>query len=207
MSADDAGTSRLKLLAVHGIGPETATPSSSMRRGCRGSSSMPTPARVFSRLGSLAGDEPYDEVQRFFTDRLPCDVDLWADFHAQIVKLAKDICRPRPRCDRCPLLEETCATSHSARWDPRHREGPPASVVGGHAKPGSAPAIVGRSRPASSGSGGALTSSRSGRSPRSARFGCPAPSCCARCRGRSPASSLGPARCSAQALSIGQTTS
>ena len=91
--------------AVHGIGPETADSIILYAAGLPRFVVDAYTRRVFSRLGSLAGDEPYDEVQRFFTDRLPCDVDLWADFHAQIVKLAKDICRPRPRCDRCPLLD------------------------------------------------------------------------------------------------------
>jgi len=105
MSADDAGTLRLKLLAVHGIGPETADSIILYAAGLPRFVVDAYTRRVFSRLGLLAGDEPYDQVQRFFTDRLPRDVDLWADFHAQIVKLAKDICRPRPRCDQCPLLD------------------------------------------------------------------------------------------------------
>lgn len=105
MAADGAGTLRLKLLTVHGIGPETAD--SIVLYAAR----LPLfvidayTRRVCSRLGLLAGDEPYDEAQRFFMDRLPRDVDLWADFHAQLVKLAKETCRPRPRCEQCPLLD------------------------------------------------------------------------------------------------------
>ena len=63
---------------------------------------------MFSRLGFIGGDEPYDEVQRFFMDRLRGDALLFNDYHAQIVRLAKDHCRKRPLCAGCPL-ESGCA--------------------------------------------------------------------------------------------------
>ena len=59
--------------------------------------------RVFARLGLVAGDEPYDDVQRFFMEHLPRDAALYNDFHAQVVTLGKQVCRPRPRCPECPL--------------------------------------------------------------------------------------------------------
>ena len=68
--------------------------------------------RVFTRLGLLRGGESYAEVQRFFMDALPRDPALYNDYHAQIVLLAKDVCRPRPRCPQCPL-EDLCPTSSS----------------------------------------------------------------------------------------------
>jgi endonuclease-3 related protein len=40
-------------------------------------------------------------------DRLPADASLFNDYHAQIVRLAKDVCRPRPRCGECPL-DDVC---------------------------------------------------------------------------------------------------
>ncbi len=36
-------------------------------------------------------------------DHLPRDPALYNEFHAQIVRLGKDVCRPRPRCGECPL--------------------------------------------------------------------------------------------------------
>jgi endonuclease-3 related protein len=47
-------------------------------------------------------------VQRFFTRRLPADEGLFNDFHAQLVRLAKEHCRVRPSCADCPL-EAGCA--------------------------------------------------------------------------------------------------
>jgi endonuclease-3 related protein len=64
--------------------------------------------RVLARLGLVRGDEPYDELQAFFHRRLPADAALFNDFHAQLVRLAKEVCRPRPLCDGCPLAR-VCA--------------------------------------------------------------------------------------------------
>ena len=46
---------------------------------------------------------PYDEVQAYFHRMLPSDAALFNDFHAQLVRLGKEFCRPRPRCGECPL--------------------------------------------------------------------------------------------------------
>jgi endonuclease-3 related protein len=98
---------RERLLSVPGIGPETADsillyaalhPVFVVDAYTR---------RVFSRLGLLGGGESYAEVQRFFTDALPRDAALFNDYHAQIVRLGKDVCRARPRCAECPL-EDLC---------------------------------------------------------------------------------------------------
>lgn len=103
MATESVEALRRKLLTVNGIGPETAD--------CIVLYAARLPRfvvdaytrRVFSRLGLLAGGESYQEVQRFFMDRLPQDVGLWGDYHGQIVRLAKDFCRPRPHCHTCPL--------------------------------------------------------------------------------------------------------
>jgi endonuclease-3 related protein len=94
---------RRKLLAVPGIGPETAD---SIVLYAAGHPTFVVDAytrRVFGRLGLLAGGESYDDVQALFTTTLPADAALFNDYHAQLVRLAKDTCRSRPLCDRCPL--------------------------------------------------------------------------------------------------------
>jgi endonuclease-3 related protein len=94
---------RQKLLEVDGIGRETAD--SIVLYAC----GLPLfvvdayTRRVFSRLGLIDGGEPYDEVQRFFMERLPRDSALFNDYHAQIVRLGKEACRARPLCALCPL--------------------------------------------------------------------------------------------------------
>jgi endonuclease-3 related protein len=107
MARRPARALRAELMRVHGVGPETAD---SIALYAAGKAFFVVDAytrRVFSRLGLLSGDEPYDVVQRFFEDRLPRRAELYGDYHAQIVRLAKDVCRTLPRCAECPL-EDLC---------------------------------------------------------------------------------------------------
>jgi len=104
MRAEGPQALRRKLLAVPGIGPETAD---SIALYAAGKPLFVVDAytrRVFSRLGLLRSDRArYDQVQRYLMDRLPRDAALYNDYHAQLVRLGKDHCRPRPRCAGCPL--------------------------------------------------------------------------------------------------------
>jgi endonuclease-3 related protein len=103
MAREEAGVLRRKLLAVHGIGPETAD---SIALYAAGKPLFVVDAytrRVFPRLGFLSGAEPYDEVQGLFMSVLPEDAPLFNDYHAQIVRLGKEHCRSKPLCPGCPL--------------------------------------------------------------------------------------------------------
>jgi endonuclease-3 related protein len=108
MSREDPATLRRKLLSVDGIGPETADAIVLYAAGLPVFVVDAYTRRVFGRIGYLDGSEDYDGVQRFFMERLPADAALYNDYHAQIVRLAKDVCRSRPRCDACPL-DDLCA--------------------------------------------------------------------------------------------------
>jgi endonuclease-3 related protein len=94
---------RRRLLAVPGIGPETADCIALYAAGKAFFVVDAYTRRVFRRLGHLRGDETYDEAQAFFTRALPATASLFNDYHAQIVRLAKEACRARPLCGRCPL--------------------------------------------------------------------------------------------------------
>jgi endonuclease III related protein len=103
MAREEPGALRAKLLDVHGVGRETAD---SIALYAAGQPLFVVDAytrRVFRRLGLAAGTEPYDQLQRYFMDRLPRRAPLYNDYHAQIVRLAKEHCRARPRCAGCPL--------------------------------------------------------------------------------------------------------
>ena len=103
MAARDPAFLRAQLLAVPGIGRETADSIVLY------AASLPLfvvdayTRRVFSRLGMIAGEESYDALQRRFMDALPPDAALFNDYHAQIDIHAKETCRKRPLCGRCPL--------------------------------------------------------------------------------------------------------
>ncbi len=103
MGGEDPWVLRRRLLAVHGIGRETADSIVLYAAGLALFVVDAYTRRVFSRLGLVDGGLGYDEIQRFFMERLPRDAALYNDYHAQIVRLGKDVCRPRPRCDECPL--------------------------------------------------------------------------------------------------------
>jgi endonuclease III related protein len=103
MRAEEPDQLRRKLLAVHGVGRETAD---SIALYAAGRPLFVVDAytrRIAARLGWIRGNEDYDDVQSWFMARLPRDAALFNDYHAQIVLLGKSVCRPRPRCGVCPL--------------------------------------------------------------------------------------------------------
>ncbi|HET9317656.1 MAG TPA: hypothetical protein VFQ51_18835 [Vicinamibacteria bacterium] len=108
MSSTRVDVLRAALLRVHGIGPETADCIVLYAAGLPSFVVDAYTRRVFERLGLLRGGESYEDVQRFFHERLPADAALFNDYHAQVVRLAKDVCRPRPLCASCPL-DAVCA--------------------------------------------------------------------------------------------------
>src|SRR5262245_49649347 len=108
MAGSPPETLRASLLRVHGIGPETADCIVLYAAGLPSFVVDAYTRRVFGRLGLLRGGESYEEVQRLFHDHLPADAALFNDYHAQIVVLAKQVCRKRPLCASCPL-DAVCA--------------------------------------------------------------------------------------------------
>ncbi len=97
------GPLRRDLLAVHGVGPETAD---SILLYALGRPTFVVDAytrRIFRRLGLVPEAWSYEEVRTFFEGNLPRNVALWNDFHAQIVRLGSTRCRPKPLCSACSL--------------------------------------------------------------------------------------------------------
>jgi endonuclease III related protein len=114
MRSEDPARLRQKLLAVPGIGPETADSIALYAAGHPVFVVDGYTRRVFTRLGLLRGGESYAEVQHFFEEALPRDAALYNDYHAQIVRMGKDFCRTRPLCGECPL-GEMCPRHPGAR--------------------------------------------------------------------------------------------
>ncbi len=61
--------------------------------------------RILSRHNVISGNSDYDSIQKLFIDNLPRDESLFGEYHALLVKLAKDICKKEPECSICPLNE------------------------------------------------------------------------------------------------------
>ena len=107
--AGEPAAVRGRLLAIHGIGPETAD---SMLLYAGGHHRFVIDAytkRIFHRHGWSRGDAAYEDLQRLCESTLnqkprPARLDYWQDYHAQLVITGKDFCRTRqPRCAECPL--------------------------------------------------------------------------------------------------------
>ena len=104
---------RRDLLAVNGIGPETADDILlyAFHRDVFVIDAYTR--RIFVRLGLAAGDETYEVLRRRFEEVLKpapggaagrrAAVRLFNEYHALIVIHGKDGCRPRPRCEGCCL--------------------------------------------------------------------------------------------------------
>jgi len=94
---------RKELLSIKGIGPETAD-SIILYAAQRPVFVVDAyTKRVFSRHGFFPENWGYNDIQLFFMNRLPRDVDLYNEYHALIVRLGKTYCKTRPICDQCPL--------------------------------------------------------------------------------------------------------
>jgi endonuclease-3 related protein len=98
-------TSRLReeLLAIKGIGPETADSILLYAFGREVFVVDAYTARVAVRHKLIEPSVDYDGLQQLFQANLPSYVRLFNEFHALLVKLGKAFCRPRPKCSGCPL--------------------------------------------------------------------------------------------------------
>ena len=105
MFREETSILRDKLLSVKGIGPETAD-SILLYAGQHlvFVSDLYT-YRVMTRHKLLPEKADYHQIQKFFQDNIPEDIDLYNDFHAQIVTVGAKYCNKTPKCEECPLRE------------------------------------------------------------------------------------------------------
>lgn len=98
---------REALLALKGIGPETADSILAYAFEREAFVVDAYTARIASRLGLIAPPFGYDELQEVFTSALPRDGDLYRRLHAGLVRHAQAFCTARaPRCDACPFVND-----------------------------------------------------------------------------------------------------
>jgi endonuclease-3 related protein len=99
----NVGDLREQLLGIHGVGPETAD--SILLYGL----DLPSfvvdayTARVAGRHGLIDDGAGYEVLKSLFEDSLPADAEMFNEYHALLVEVGKRHCRPRARCDGCPL--------------------------------------------------------------------------------------------------------
>ena len=103
LAALDTKALRHHLLAIPGIGPETADDCLLYAFDRPVFVVDAYTRRVFTRLGLLTGNEGYETIRAAFETALGPDVPLYNAYHALIVRHGKEVCRTRPRCDGCCL--------------------------------------------------------------------------------------------------------
>lgn len=97
------GQLRVELLAITGVGPETADSILlyALKRPIFVVDAYT--ARITVRHGLIELDAGYEQLRDLFRSNLPQDVQLFNEFHALLVKLGKEFCRQKARCSGCPL--------------------------------------------------------------------------------------------------------
>ena len=94
---------REDLLAVNGIGRETAD-SIILYAACKCTFVVDAYTyRILFRHGLIAPEDDYEAIKELMESNLPQDINLWNDYHAQLVAVGKTYCRPIARCEGCPL--------------------------------------------------------------------------------------------------------
>ena len=94
---------REELLSVSGIGPETAD-SMLLYALNRPVFVVDTyTARIAVRHGLIEPDIDYEQLQYLFESNLEPDAALFNEYHALLVRVGKNFCKPKPKCADCPL--------------------------------------------------------------------------------------------------------
>ncbi len=107
---------RQTLLAVSGVGPETAD-SILLYAAQRPVFVVDAyTRRALLRHRWILPQARYREIQSVFMKHLPPDVALYNEYHALWVAVGKTWCRPTPRCAGCPL-EGFPPLRHPRAWD------------------------------------------------------------------------------------------
>jgi endonuclease-3 related protein len=94
---------RRRLLAMEGIGPETADAILLYAAGRPVFVADAYTRRILGRHGLLGAGVGYERARAFLERHLPSDPALFNEFHALLVAVGKTHCGPAPRCAGCPL--------------------------------------------------------------------------------------------------------
>jgi endonuclease-3 related protein len=103
---EETGELRQQLLSVKGIGPETAD---SIALYAAHKPVFVVDAythRILSRHNIIDEQSGYYDIQELFMDNLASDCTLFNEYHALLVKTAKEYCKKKnPLCEKCPLRD------------------------------------------------------------------------------------------------------
>ena len=94
---------RAELLAIKGIGPETADSILLYALDRPIFVVDAYTARAALRHWLIEPGADYERLRELFQSNLPQDTRLFNEYHALLVKLGKEFCRPKAKCTGCPL--------------------------------------------------------------------------------------------------------
>jgi endonuclease-3 related protein len=94
---------REELLEIKGIGPETADAILLYAVEAPTFVVDTYAHRVLTRHDLAMEEATYEDLKEAFERELPRDVKVYNELHALIVAVGKEYCRPKPRCEKCPL--------------------------------------------------------------------------------------------------------
>ena len=94
---------REDLLGIKGIGPETADSILLYAFGRPVFVVDTYTARVAVRHHLIEPDAGYAQLQDLFQSNLQQDTQLFNEYHALLVQIGKNFCKPKPKCPACPL--------------------------------------------------------------------------------------------------------
>jgi endonuclease-3 related protein len=94
---------RAELLSVKGIGRETAD-SILLYAFDRAIFVVDAyTARVVFRHQLLEPEADYEQLRELFESNLDEDLQMFNEYHALLVRVGKEFCKPKPKCPGCPL--------------------------------------------------------------------------------------------------------
>lgn len=105
MGAVPVDVMRRELLAIHGVGPETAD---SILNYALDHAALVVDAytlRIWTRHGWIGPRADYHKLQAEVARGLPTDAQAYNELHALIVNVGHHWCKRTPKCESCPLRE------------------------------------------------------------------------------------------------------
>lgn len=106
------GDLRRRLLALKGVGPETADAVVLYAAGRPVYVADAYSRRFAERRGLTPPGSSYNDVKNLFESAFEADADSLGECHALVVRLSKEHCRKRPLCESCPLNDGGMAPDH-----------------------------------------------------------------------------------------------
>lgn len=106
LARDDRPDKRDALLAINGVGPETAD---SILLYALGHATFVIDAytrRILSRHNIVDDNASYDQIKFVFESVMEPSTQLFNEYHALLVACGKHYCKPKRRCEGCPIAQE-----------------------------------------------------------------------------------------------------